>query len=252
MKRNDSMLTRHLTTFCDPRGLKVMEVGCGNGELTRQLSTLVGPEGSIVALDNNCKALESAKAQIGLSKYKNMQFIEGDISNFPIDFSLSEAGSFDLLVGRRILMYLAQPAAVIKELSQYLKKGGIAVFQESDPTITPASIDEMPAHDQASEWLRAMLVKEDVHMTMGFNLPKTLAGSGLEFKKVFAEAVIQGQGEQFELADMIKLLTQRLLGAGIATQIEITHLIERLVEESKDKSNVYISDMSFCAWAQKT
>ncbi len=89
-------------------------------------------------------------------------------------------------------------------------------------------------------------------MTTGFDLPKTLIDSGLEFKNVYAETVIQGQGEQYLLSDMIKLLTTRLIGVGIATQLEINKLIERLKDESRDKSEIYISDMSFCAWAKKT
>ncbi len=73
------------------------------------------------------------------------------------------------------------------------------MFQESALTVVPARINEMPAHDQATEWIRAMLAVEGVHMSMGFSLPKTIIDSGLEFEKVFAEALIQGQGEQFLL-----------------------------------------------------
>lgn len=252
MKRNDSMLMRHLSGFGVSLGARIIEVGCGNGELTRQLSNLVGPKGEIVAIDNNGKALEAAISQIDAYKYKNVQFIENDINSFPIDLSLAEKNSFDLLVGRRILMYLAHPSVAIRELSKYLKKGGVAMFQESDLTVAPARINEMPAHDLATEWIRAMLVAENVHMTMGFNLPKTLIDSGLEFKNVYAEAVIQGQGEQYLLSDMIKLLALRLIDTGIATQLEINNLVESLIDESHDKSKIYISDMSFCAWAKNT
>lgn len=251
MKRNDSMLTRHLSNFGVLPGAKIIEVGCGNGELTRQLSDLVGSEGVIIALDNNGKALEAAQNKINTFKHKNVQFVKSDITNFPVDLSLAEESSFDFLIGRRILMYLASPSAVIRELSKYLKKDGIAMFQESDPTVVPASINPMPAHDKAVELIRAMLKAESVHMTMGFNLPKTLMNSGLEFKQVYAEAVIQGQGEQYMLSDMIKLLTHRLVDTGLATQLEIINLIEKLIDESDDKSNVYISDMSFCSWAKK-
>ncbi|KXI30443.1 class I SAM-dependent methyltransferase [Paraglaciecola hydrolytica] len=251
MKRNDSMLIRHLSNFGILSGAKIIEIGCGNGELTRQLSDLVGSEGIIVAVDNNGKALEVAQSKINTFKYNNVQFVESDITSFPVDMSLTEENSFDFLIGRRILMYLATPSTVIKDLSKYLKKDGIAMFQESDPTIVPASITPMPAHDKAVELIRTMLKAECAHMTMGFNLPKTLINSGLEFKQVYAEAVIQGQGEQYILSDMIKLLTHRLVDKGLATQLDIINLIENLIDESHDKSNVYISDMSFCAWAKK-
>ncbi len=246
------MLIRHLSNGSVLPDAKIIEIGCGNGELTRQLSDLVGHEGMVMAIDNNEKSLEAAQSKIDSFRFKNVQFIKSDVSHSTIDLDLVHKNSFDLLIGRRILMYLEQPSAVIKELSKYLKKGGMAMFQESDPTAVPARISEMPAHDQATEWIRAMLAAEGVHMSMGFNLPKTLIDSGLEFEKVFAEAVIQGQGEQFLLSDMVKVLTQRLIDKGIANQQAINNLVQGLIEESQDKSNVYISDMSFCAWAKKT
>lgn len=245
------MLLRHLSNFSDLSGSRILEIGCGNGELTQSLSNLVGLDGEVIALDNNEKALESAQTKIKSFEYSNVQLIESNISSLPITLTAIDECSIDLLVGRRVLMYLKHPTDVIKELSKYLKKGGGAIFQESDPTITPARIDAMPAHDQATEWMRAMLVQEDVHMTMGFSLPKTLIDSGLEFGKVFAEAVIQGQGEQFVLPDMIKILSQRIINAGIATQSEIDNIVVSLIDESNDKSKIYISDMSFCAWASK-
>lgn len=252
MKRNDSMLMRQLSNFAVSPTTRIMEIGCGNGELTRQLSNLVGPEGSIIALDNNQEALEKAKEQAATFEYKNVQYVECDINCFPINLGLIEESSFDFLIGRRVLMYLAQPSGVIQELSRYLKKNGVAIFQESDPTVAPASICKMPAHDQATEWIRTMLGMEGVHMTMGFSLPETLMNSGLEFQKVYAEAVIQGQGEQYLLSDMILLLSNRLIDAGVATQAAINDLIDSLKDELHDKSKVYISDMSFCAWAKNS
>ncbi len=51
---------------------------------------------------------------------------------------------------------------------------------------------------------------------------------------------------------MVKVLTQRLIDKGIASQLAINNLVESLIEESQDNSNVYISDMSFCVWAKRT
>lgn len=251
MKRNDSMLVRHLSTLRNMKGAVVLEIGCGNGELTHQLSNLVGPEGTIIALDNNEQSLAAAERRAEEFEFSNVQFVSSDISSPPFDLKLIESNSIDVLVGRRILMYLKNPSTVIKELSKYLKQGGLAVFQESDPTAVPASIADMPAHDKANQWIKSMLLSEGVHMSMGLSLPRTLIDSGLEFEKVFAEAVIQGQGEQFLLSDMIKVLTQRLINTGISNQKDIDSLTQELIRESEDNSKVYISDMSFCAWAKK-
>jgi ubiquinone/menaquinone biosynthesis C-methylase UbiE len=45
-------------------GEKIIDLGCGTGELTEQISKIVGPEGTVVGLDSS----ESMVSPIGFSK----------------------------------------------------------------------------------------------------------------------------------------------------------------------------------------
>ena len=96
-----------------------------------------------------------------------------------------------------------------------------------------------------------MLVAEGANTTMGFDLPATLVQAGLRFGRIRAEAVMQGQGTQYPLSALLKLVQSRVISAGIATQAAVDSLAARLDAESRDPTCVYVSEMSFCAWAHK-
>ena len=58
MKRDNSMTQRTLLDAGISPGMRVLEVGCGGGEVTELLADIVGPSGSVVAIDHNQKALD--------------------------------------------------------------------------------------------------------------------------------------------------------------------------------------------------
>lgn len=251
MTRDNSITRRFLTEAGIGPGMRVLEIGCGNGEVTQLIAELVGDTGSIVAVDQSEKALSTARERLSSEGYAPIEFAALDLSGDLVELASYPRESFDGLVGRRVLMYLKKPGAVVGRLSGWLKSAGLAVFEETDSTMVPARTGAMPAHDQALDWLKGMLLSEGANPAMGFDLPATLVQAGLNFEKVRAEAVIQGQGTQFPLSDLLKMLQARIIESGVASQSELECLCDRIETECSDPTRVYVSEMSFCAWARK-
>ncbi|WP_122762278.1 class I SAM-dependent methyltransferase, partial [Pseudomonas viridiflava] len=65
-------------------------------------------------------------------------------------------GTFDAIVGRRVLMYQRDAVATIRALSKCLRPGGVMIFQEHDTTLAPASLDPFPLHKRAQRWIQEM------------------------------------------------------------------------------------------------
>ena len=252
MKRDNTTTRRYLSEAGVKPGMRAIEIGCGGGEVTEILAELVGSSGAVVAIDHNQKALATAQARMQEQGVKHVQFISADISEELSRLEVLQDGSFDVLAGRRVLMYLQEPAAVLQCLARWLRVGGLVVFEESDLTMVPGRTSTMTAHDQAVDWLRNMLIAEGANPAMGFGLPSTFINAGLSFDRIRAEAVIQGQGTQYRLAELLKLVQARIISAGIASQEEVDALAARLDAESQNSALVHVSDMSFCAWGQKT
>ena len=251
MKRDNTMTRRFLADAGVGTGMRVIEIGCGSGEVTQILAELVGPTGTVLALDRNEGALALAQEQLRAQGIEHVQFMVVDVtSDSPHQHPFPEE-SFDVLAGRRVLMYLQDPATVVRRFAKCLRSGGTVVFEEADSTMTPGRLSPMTAYDKMVGWLNRMLVAEGANPSMGFHLPATLARAGLVFERVRAEATIQGQGSQFPYSTLLKLVQERLVATNTATQTEVDALTAELDEERIDPTCVYVSDMSFCAWARK-
>lgn len=251
MKRDNTMTRRFLADAGITSGMRVLEIGCGNGEVTQELAELVGPNGSVVALDRNEGGLAMARARMTEQGIAHVHFAAADVTGDLSALAAFEGEPFDALVGRRVLMYLPDPVAVLNHLSQFLRSGGVVVFEETDSTMVPARVSPLPAHDQMTAWLRSMLIAEGANPAMGFALPTTLVQAGLRFERIRAEAVILGQGTQFPYSVLLKMMQSRLIETGTATQAEVDALVDQLDAEVGDATNVYVGAMSFCAWAYK-
>ncbi|HTG01286.1 MAG TPA: methyltransferase domain-containing protein [Nitrospirota bacterium] len=251
MKRDNTMTKRFLTDAGIAQGMRVIEIGCGGGEVTQILAEMVGSSGIVVAIDRSEDALANASDRMRSLEIGNVQFVSADVTKNLAALERYPRESFDVLAGRRVLMYLQNPAEAVRRLVKWLRSEGVAVFEEADSTMTPARISQMAAHDQATDWLKKMLVAEGGNPSMGFNLPTTLVQAGLRFEKIRAEAVIQGQGTQYPLSALLKLVQSRVIAAGIATETEVNTLAVRLDAEGSDPMRVFVSDMSFCAWGHK-
>ena len=251
MKRDNTMTRRYFADAGVTHGMRVIEIGCGSGEITQVLAELVGSSGAVVAIDRNQDALAIARDRMKEQKMEHVQLVSADAAGDLSSLESFKYESFDVLAGRRVLMYLQDPAEVLRRLARWLRSGGLVVFEETDSTMVPARTSPMSAHDQAVEWLRRMLVAEGANTAMGFGLPGTLVQAGLRFERIRAEAVIEGQGTQFPLSALLKLVQPRVISAGIATMAEIESLAIRLDAESRDPTCVYVGAMSFCAWAHK-
>ena len=107
-------------------GMKVIDVGCGAGDVSLLAAALVGPSGSALGIDRSPDALALARQRAENAGFRNITFEVDDIED------LNQSGPFDALVGRLILMYLRDPASVLRKLARLVRPGGIIVFQEME------------------------------------------------------------------------------------------------------------------------
>ncbi len=96
---------------------KILELGCGNGWLTKRLSEIENTE--VWGLDVNTAELRQA-ARVFCSK-ENIVFACGDI--FKIDTEKLKV-KFDYIIMPAVLAYFAEPAKLIEHLREFLNPGG--------------------------------------------------------------------------------------------------------------------------------
>src|SRR5580698_2056128 len=92
----------------------VVDLGCGCGDTSLELATLVGPGGRVVGLDVSARILKRAKERG--AGFPNLSFIEGDASSQPLP-----RGAFDLLFSRFGVMFFAEPTGAFAHLRGALR-----------------------------------------------------------------------------------------------------------------------------------
>ncbi|MBU2952699.1 class I SAM-dependent methyltransferase [Marinobacter sp. F3R08] len=248
MKRSNATTERLFRFAGVSEGMAVLELGSGPGEVSELLSEIVGSAGSVLAIDHSKELIASAQKKLEESGKNNVRFLQADLNDAPTYLKNIDLASFDAVVGRRVLMYLPSPDSVLSSLLPWLRKDGLVVFEEYDSTMCPGVVSAMPAHQRAASLLDKMLAKEGVDQSMGFHLPATYSKAGLKFEAIWAEAVIDGQGDQYSLGELLELVKPRLESSNIAAISEVDELIA-LIEVEKEPTAVFVSAMRFCAKA---
>ena len=97
-------------------GTRVLDVGCGTGNLTNYLSNIVGEQGGVVGVDPSKERLAIALERTN----PNLSFDEGkaeDLSSFP-------AASFDIVYVNSTFHWVRDQLKALEEFARVLKPGG--------------------------------------------------------------------------------------------------------------------------------
>lgn len=100
-------------------GETVLDIGCGTGASTLELSRAVGSRGHVTALDIADPLLDLARHRGAEAGCDNIEFILGDAQIHP--FAQSRA---DLVFSRFGVMFFADPVAAFANLRRAVKPGG--------------------------------------------------------------------------------------------------------------------------------
>ncbi|MDE0467319.1 MAG: methyltransferase domain-containing protein [Candidatus Poribacteria bacterium] len=212
-------------------GMRVLEIGSGAGDVALMLAELVGQEGRVVGVDVNPVILETARQRATEAGIRNVEFIAGDAR------TLAFADKFDAIVGRFVLMYMADPGEAFAKLITYLNPGGIVAFQEPEYTLYPALLHpDTPLMNQLIEWILDVFEHSGAHLDMGIGLYRAFVDVGLPPPTMHLESPI-GAAETWAGYRYMATIFQSLLpllgkyGLATAEQVDVGTLAARLRQE---------------------
>jgi ubiquinone/menaquinone biosynthesis C-methylase UbiE len=231
------------------RGMRVLDVGCGVGDVSLLAGRLVGPTGSVLGVDRSPEAIETAArriAQAGQSGF--VRFTAADLDTYQ-----PEAG-FDAVIGRLILMYLPDPAAALRRFAACLRPGGIVAFQEM--AIAQArSLPEGALFRQSVRWITETFARTGFEIDMGGKLYPTFLAAGLPAPQMIAGGRVEGGPEAFAY-DYVAQTVRSLLpvaervGSATRAEVEIDTLADRLRAEALKNSACILLPPLIGAWAK--
>ncbi len=109
-----------LCEFINPEGLKVLDFGCGTGQLTEKIARVAT---SVVAIDSSAKMIEVLENK----NIHNVNPLACEISSKLINENPIFEGGFDLIVASSVCAFVADYEKTLSDLKCALKEGGIFV-----------------------------------------------------------------------------------------------------------------------------
>jgi SAM-dependent methyltransferase len=227
-------------------GMRVLDLGCGAGDVTFVAADLVGPDGFVVGVDRSAEALARARLRAGRRGLAQVQFVEGDLGE------PAPGGPFDAIVERLVLWLVPDPAALLRRQATVLRPGGLVVPIEEDLS-TIRSLPETPFGTQVKSWLVEAFAKAGMSM-IGDRLWAIVQEAGLHPVGMLGIQPHFGPGDETGIAFLVetmRLAEPLIVGTGVATaeQIGMDTFEQRLRDDNQRTQAVGAYPMLLSAWA---
>jgi ubiquinone/menaquinone biosynthesis C-methylase UbiE len=229
-------------------GMRVLDIGCGAGDVSFLAASLVGATGSVLGIDKSPEAVALAHKRAVQAGLSNVQFEVADLA----DYRLTEP--VDAIVGRAILMYLPDPAGVLRRLAKQVRPGGVIVFQEMDLSTTH-SLPEAPLYSACTQWGRETVRRAGFEIDMGSKLYPTFRRAGLPGPQMLLSARVEAgpdsAGYEY-IAQMVRSLLPMMERFGVmsAEVVGIDTLAARLRDEVLTMEGLIQLPALIGAWAR--
>lgn len=136
----DAGVARYLQPFLDAaaieRTARVLDVGCGSGQTTREAARLASA-GRVTGVDLSARMLELARRRAERDGLGNVRFVQADAQ-------VADLGRYDRVISRTGVMFFGDPVAAFTNLARALRPDGRLALSVWQPF-------------EENEWLAAFL-----------------------------------------------------------------------------------------------
>jgi SAM-dependent methyltransferase len=234
----------HRAGLCE--GMRVVEVGCGSGNIACWVAEKVGPSGSVVGIDNSPGQIEQARQQAQARGLRNIDFHVADAYSPRLP-----EGAFDLAYCRLVLMHLTHPADALRAMRLLVRPGGRVVCEEMDLGcwLCDPPADAMKRFFELNEALGRRLGE---NFCLGVSLHQLFREAGFGRPEVGANFALALRGEQKRLLGMtFAQFAPALVEQGLATQAEVDGVLTGMMRLANDETTMFGFPLVVQVWATR-
>ena len=233
-------------------GMRVLDVGCGPGDVTALVAGRVGPSGSVLGVDLSEAAIRTARRRAEDAGLVGVSFRMADVA------ALEDLPPFDAVVGRFVLMHQTDPAGFLSQCARRARAGGIVAFLESQMHACVRGVHShphSPVFDRVLALQNAIIDAVGAHGDMGLRMRATFRAAGLVGVDQRMSAVVQGGADAdivpFAIESLRSMLpTLERHGVARLTEEELIRMEGELRSGLEQSDGVLVAPPVVGAWGQ--
>jgi ubiquinone/menaquinone biosynthesis C-methylase UbiE len=228
-------------------GMRVLDLGSGMGDVSLLAATLVGSSGSVLGLERAASSVEAAGRRAASLGFNQVRFLAAELNTF------TPREPVDAIIGRLVLLYLPDPAEVLRRLAVHLRPGGVVAFLEFDlPPVSQAPPSDLFV--QMRHWMLTAFGSTGAELEMGSKLHRTFRRAGLPAPQMRAFTRVESEPYAYEyFVDTLRTMLPLVERSGVARleDIQIDTLAARLAADSRAHERVVFLPRLVGAWTQR-
>lgn len=228
-------------------GMRVLEIGCGVGDMSMLLAQAVGETGCVVAFDREVRAIETAKDRALAAGHRQIEFVVASDEAFP------ERPAFDAAIGRYVLHHQSYPVAMIRRAAMAVRHGGVVAFHEPAGHIGGHTLPAIELYVRSERYQSSVFGALLPHRDVGGRLIACFEEAGLPTPTLIWESIAGGcDSPLWRLSAMTyrsmlpHIVASR--GAAPADVGDPATLADRLIVAAAAVRAQIVSKPQSCAW----
>lgn len=186
------------------KGMRVLDIGTGAGDVAALAAEFVGPGGHVLAIDRNPEVLARARSRFGQLGQ--------------IDFELRAAedeerlASYDLVIGRYVACFQKDEVGFLRAMARRVVPGGtIAFIEPATPLAYQLSHPPVALYDETFDWIVKAFGVGGARVDIGTRCVAWFKGAGLGEPSMLQEVPVAGPSSVY--CEWLSLTMQSLAPA---------------------------------------
>lgn len=235
-------------------GHRIVDLGCGGGDVSLLAGEMVGPTGSVTGVDRSPEAVATASARVEAAGHLQTRFVVSEIDRW------APEAPVDAVIGRFVLMHQGDPVATLAHVRTWVKPGGAVAFVESDnAACRPGqhSHPHSPTYDRIVRAWQGIIGAAGAHLDMGARLAACFVAAGLPGPRTETDTYTSGDPASPIFRFAVESLRSMLplaasAGVPVPTPDEMDRLEQTLRAEVTGLGGSLTAPPAYAVWARVT
>jgi 2-polyprenyl-3-methyl-5-hydroxy-6-metoxy-1,4-benzoquinol methylase len=237
---------RLLRTINISPGMRVLDLGCGPGDVSLLAAKFVGPTGLVVGIDRNRDVLALAAERARVAGFQYLQFEHSSAEAF------SSQQPFDLVIGRYVLVHQPDPVEFLRTIGRLVNRGGYIAFHEVRLSKGLDSMPTVPLWQATASFLQLAWQSALPHYSLADRFIELFLHAGLPIPNLLCETPMGGGSASpiyAWVSETLQSFLPQLRKIGISAEcLQVESLEGRLREAVVSAKSQIECAAQVCAW----